>query len=232
MDITTLAPEATTVSALLATTNISYSIGGKVLFTGVDIQCNPGELVSLVGPSGSGKTTLLGILGLLLKPSSGDVTINGELATGWRGRRKLNFWKKSAAFIYQDYGMIENETVAYNVTLIKRLSLRRRNGHSKRRIDGVLSTVGLSGRGDDKTAILSGGEKQRVGIARAMWKNAAVVFADEPTASLDDANREAVIELFEGIARQGTCIIMATHDDELVARSNRVIDVSSYRPSR
>ncbi|MCI1978378.1 MAG: ATP-binding cassette domain-containing protein [Bifidobacteriaceae bacterium] len=213
---------------LLQTNRIAYSLGSRLLFSGLTMRCNGGELVGLIGPSGCGKTTLLGILGQLIKPSSGETVIQGHSTANWRGRQRLKFWKDQASFIYQDYGLIDEENVGFNISLVRRLGRKRRYGAGTARLNGVLATVGLAGRVDEPAAVLSGGEKQRLGIARAIWKNAALVFADEPTASLDDANKAIVIQLFEDLARRGACVICATHDDELMEHCSQLIDVSQY----
>lgn len=117
---------------------------------------------------------------------------------------------------YQDYGIIDDESVSFNVSL-------RKIGSNQRQVNEVLKTVGLSGREKDRAMVLSGGEKQRLGIARAIYKNASVIFADEPTASLDEANRNLVISLLRDCAKRGVAIILATHDERLVKECEEVV---------
>lgn len=120
------------------------------------------------------------------------------------------------SFIYQDYGIIDDETVSFNVSL-------KKFGNNQGQIKEVLEIVGLQGREKDKALVLSGGEKQRLGIARAILKNASVIFADEPTASLDNSNRQLVVSLLKDCANRGAAIILATHDERLVAECDTVV---------
>lgn len=136
--------------------------------------------------------------------------------TGWRESQRTLFWKDHASFIYQDYGIIDDETVSFNVSL-------KKFGNNQGQIKEVLEIVGLQGREKDKSLVLSGGEKQRLGIARAILKNASVIFADEPTASLDNSNRQLVVSLLKDCANRGAAIILATHDERLVAECDTVV---------
>lgn len=199
--------------------NLSVMINGKTILSNVTLEAEGGKMTALTGASGSGKTTLLNCLGLIQPISSGEIMIDGISAADWNERKKVEFWKKNATFIYQDYGIIDEETVAYNV-LLQKVKL---NGS---RVKEVLKTVGLSGRENDLAIVLSGGEKQRLGIARAMLKNASVIFADEPTASLDSGNREMVISLLKQCAQNGSMVILATHDERLVKECDCVITLS------
>lgn len=197
---------------LIQAQQASVSIGGRPIFEPVDLQCQPGKMIALTGPSGSGKSTLLNCLGLIFKPSVGDVLIDSQSTASWNDRRRAEFWRTSAAFIYQDYGIIEDDTVAYNVTLARMPSKDAKSG-----AEDVLNQVGLAGRASDRASVLSGGEKQRLGVARAIYKKASVIYADEPTASLDEANRSLVTRLLRQRAEQGVTVILATHDERLVA---------------
>lgn len=208
---------------LLETRELSMSTQGHKLFNGVTMQCEPGSIVALTGPSGAGKTTLLGCLGLLVRPTSGTILFDG-VPVSFKDRNRARFWRDYAAFIYQDYGVIEDESVAYNVALRgSKRSLAR-----DERVAEVLKQVGLGGRASQSAAVLSGGEKQRLGIARALYKNAQYIFADEPTASLDADNRSMVMNLLRDAAHQGASVILATHDEELVKQSDLVLDVSAF----
>ena len=129
---------------------------------------------------------------------------------------------KYATFIYQDYGIIEDETVAYNITLDKSKA-------KSKAVKNILAKVGLNGRDSELAIVLSGGEKQRIGIARAILKNASIIYADEPTASLDSENRQIVINLLKECASNGAIVILATHDDRLVSECNKVINLNKHR---
>lgn len=201
---------------------VSVKIGEKTLFSHVSFTANNGEIVAITGPSGCGKTTLLNCLGLIRHTDSGKILIDGEDTSSWSESKRIAFWEKYASFIYQDYGIIDDETVAYNVSLSKFKS-------KQINIQAALNVVGLKGRENDLAVVLSGGEKQRLGIARFIYKEASVIYADEPTASLDAENREKVISLLKKCACKGAIIILATHDERLVQECNRVFDFSHNR---
>lgn len=196
--------------------NVYIKLDGATVVDNATLTCTPGTMTALVGPSGSGKTTLLHCLGLMLAPTSGRVVIEGVEASNWSDRRRRRFWVDHAAFVLQDYGIIDDESVAFNITMSA--SLFRRRVHDRDgRIAEVLDHVGLSGRAGELAAHLSGGERQRLAIARAIHKQAQVIYVDEPTASLDDANRKLVITHLQERAREGSTVIIATHDHDVIA---------------
>lgn len=195
--------------------NVNVAIDGREILHQVSLTCLPGQMTALVGPSGCGKTTLLHCLGLLQVPTRGHVLVDGQDTVGWKPSARRRFWRDHAAFVLQDYGVMEAETVASNVTMAMSVFGNRAVG-DRARLEGALEETGLSGRSGERAAHLSGGEKQRLGIARAIYKNAKVVLVDEPTASLDDSNRSKVIDLFAGRASKGCTVIVATHDDKMI----------------
>lgn len=205
---------------MLKTTDVSVKIAGRNVVDEVSLECKPAQMIALTGPSGCGKTTLLNCLGLLIPPTSGLIEIDGEHAEKWSARKRRLFWQDKAAFIYQDYGLIDEESVDFNVRF-RRAPLLRKHPKPEERLTDILTTVGLADRSRSRAAVLSGGEKQRVGIARAMYKKASYIFADEPTASLDADNRRKVTDLLLASAREGACVIIATHDEELAALADR-----------
>lgn len=200
----------------LQTENVTVRIKDKVVLDNINVHAPAGQILALVGPSGSGKTTLLNVLGQLQHVSSGAVQVGGQDAAKWKDSRRRKFWHDHAAFIFQDYGLIEEESIAYNVALSK-VSLFGSIRDKKKAIEQTLEQVGLPGRGADRVSTLSGGEKQRVGFARAIFKAADVILADEPTASLDTRNREIVADMLRKEATRGATVIIATHDLELAA---------------
>ena len=188
----------------------------------LNLTMERGEKVVLKGANGIGKTTLLNCLGLIQPIESGSILINGKDTSKWNDKDKTKFWHKYATFIYQDYGIIEDETVAYNITLDKSKA-------KSKAVKNILDKVGLNGRDSELAIVLSGGEKQRIGIARAILKNASIIYADEPTASLDSENRQIVISLLKECASNGAIVILATHDDRLVSECNKVISLNKNR---
>lgn len=198
--------------------NITVKIGGKRIFSDISFDMKQGEMVAITGKSGCGKTTLLNTLGLIQSTDNGKIFIDGNNAAKWNDKQKTKFWHESATFIYQDYGIIEDENVAYNVTLNKVMT-------KNKEVKDILQKVGLGGREKELAVVLSGGEKQRIGIARAILKKASIIYADEPTASLDANNREMVITLLRQCAKQGTIVVLATHDDRLVQICDKVVNM-------
>lgn len=204
---------------------ISMKIKNRVLFEDVSLSVASGTSLALVGLSGSGKTTLLNCLGLIQKPTSGKIIIGGHTYGNHTKKDTLAFWRTSAAFIYQDSGVIDEESILYNITL-KRGRLSPKNTTEAAT---ALKEVGLSGREKEKAAVLSGGEKQRLGLARAIYKKASVLFADEPTASLDAHNKLMVQDLLFKRVALGATVILATHDLALAKSCNNMLDVGAYQ---
>lgn len=196
--------------------NLGVRIDDREIVSGETLTCAPGTMTALVGPSGCGKTTLLHCLGLLQRPTVGRVLVDGAEASAWKARRVRRFWHDSAAFVIQDYGIVDDESVAYNVTMSATLFTNRVRAEAARLAD-ALDRTGLGGRGEDRAAHLSGGEKQRLAIARAIYKNAEVILVDEPTASLDGDNRRLVVDLFRDRAAAGCTVIVATHDEDMMS---------------
>ena len=202
---------------------MTVRIGSRVLFENVNLSIETGQSLAIVGTSGSGKTTLLNCLGLIRKINEGQIIIDNHDYTNHTRRDVLKFWRYKAAFIYQDSGVIDNESVIYNVTLNHRATKE-----STLLASEALLQVGLESSSNDKAVILSGGEKQRLGVARAIYKNANFIFADEPTASLDKLNRELITSLLKGQIKAGKSLIVATHDLEFARSCDAIINLDNY----
>ena len=198
--------------------NLTVKIFGKKIFSDISFDIKGGDMIAITGKSGCGKTTLLNTLGLIQPPNNGEIFIDKINATKFNDKQKTKFWHEYATFIYQDYGIIEDENVAYNVTLNKATA-------KNKEVKDILQKVGLGGREKELAVVLSGGEKQRIGIARAILKKASIIYADEPTASLDANNREMVITLLRECSKQGTIVVLATHDERLVQICDKVINM-------
>lgn len=205
--------------------DLSIRIGRRIVVETATLACRAGELTALTGPSGCGKTTLLHGLGLLLRPAGGRLAVDGEDATHWPERRRCAFWRERAAFIQQDYGVIDDASLAVNVALRTDLFGRPARG-SLPGVREALRRVGLRRPESEPAAHLSGGEKQRLAAARALYREADVVFADELTASLDRDNRDRVTGLLEELADAGAAVVIATHDERLVRRCARVHEMA------
>lgn len=204
--------------------NITVTIDGHDVLVRQSVSAVPGVALALTGPSGSGKTTLLNVLGLLRRVNDGRVLVGGQEATHWNDSRRRRFWQQSAAFVFQDYGLIDEESVAVNVAL-SRIPVFGRLRSQRAEVEKVLERVGMGGRSDHKVSTLSGGEKQRVGLARAMFRSANIILADEPTASLDLENRNLVTGFLLEEAARGAAVVIATHDEALIAACDQRVDV-------
>ncbi|MBB5960704.1 putative ABC transport system ATP-binding protein [Saccharothrix tamanrassetensis] len=200
---------------LIEAEGLSVAIGGRPVLDGVSVRCEPGTTTALVGPSGSGKTTLLHSLGLLLPVDRGRILFDGDDATKYSSAARRKFWRDHAAFVLQDYGIMDEESVAFNITMEASVLRKQATGDYKQ-LAQVLERMGLAERQGEAASHLSGGEKQRLALARAVYKRATVLFVDEPTASLDAANRRKVIDLLTEFAANGCTVIVSTHDTEMI----------------
>ncbi|MCY9787581.1 ATP-binding cassette domain-containing protein [Nocardiopsis sp. EMB25] len=207
---------------MISTARLAKSFGDRTLWKDVDLTVETGELLALVGPSGSGKTTLLNCLGLLERPSAGDVMHGGRSVTrlGAGGRRR--FRRAHLGYLFQNYALIENGTIRDNLDVVG----RDRASHAE-----ALERVGLAGREKAVVHRLSGGEQQRVALARLMVKRPSVVLADEPTGALDEDNGRMVIDTLRGMAREGCAVVVATHNDAVRDACDAVFDVHTQRLS-
>lgn len=192
--------------------------------SGADLQILPGQLTLVVGPSGSGKTTLLSILGLLLKPTAGQVRVSGRNVTDLDERALPAIRAATFGFVFQGFNLFPALTALENVTLTIRLKLPSRpdaEGEARR----LLEALGLSGRLHALPDNLSGGQKQRVAIARALGGGPPLILGDEPTAALDSKTALAVMEILHGLAREGRGVVVVTHDMRLKRYADRVVRV-------
>lgn len=212
---------------LIESKGVSVAIGGRRVLDSETIRCTPGMMTALIGPSGCGKTTFLHCLGLLLPVDQGRILIDGDDVTRYNTAERRRFWRDHAAFILQDYGIMDEESIGFNITMQASL-LRQRVKGSQERLMQVLEQTGLKGRESESASHLSGGEKQRLALARAIYKDASILFIDEPTASLDAVNRRKVIDLFADFAKRGSTVIVSTHDSEMINACGAQHEVGSY----
>lgn len=201
--------------------NITKSYGYHRIFNDYNLSVEEGEFVAICGESGKGKTTLLNIIGMIEKADKGDVYLfdikNPDIRKA-SGRKLL---RTKMTYVFQNYGLVEDKTVQYNLKIASHFTEA-----TEKDMEEVLNKVGL-----DKTILkskvytLSGGEQQRVAIARVVLKKCKLLLADEPTGSLDAGNKEVVMKLFEKLHKDGTTIIMVTHDEEILKYATRVIQL-------
>ena len=203
--------------------NIRKSFGALEVLKGIDLDIAKGEIVSIVGPSGAGKTTLLQIMGTLDKADAGTVMIDGVAVETLNAREISDFRNKRIGFVFQFLQLLPEFTALENVMIpayIGKVSDRE----AKERARELLDFMGLANRSGHKPGELSGGEKQRVAVARALMNRPSVVFADEPSGSLDTKNKEELHRLFFDLRdKYGQTFVIVTHDDELASLTDRTI---------
>lgn len=196
---------------------------------GVSLEVKRGEIVSLVGASGAGKTTLLQIIGTLMKADEGRVTIDGISPEGLDDKALSMFRNLKIGFVFQFHHLLEEFSARENV-MLPMLIAGVKQSDAKHRADELLALVSMSHRSEHKPSALSGGEQQRVAVARALANNPAVVLADEPTGNLDSATRDEIQRLFFTLReRTGQTFIIVTHDEKLASMSDRKIVMSDGR---
>ena len=217
---------------IINASNVNYSLevasGTLQILRDVSLRVEPAEVVAIVGPSGSGKTSLLMLLAGLEQATSGSVVVNGEELSGKSEDDLAQFRRKTLGIVFQSFHLIPSLTTVDNVGLAleiasPELSMAEVRGKASE----ALKTVGLGARLDHRPSALSGGEQQRVGLARAMIANPPLLLADEPTGNLDQKTGEMVIELLFNLARErGTSVVLVTHDPKLAARADRVVTMT------
>jgi len=208
---------------MLTGKNLHKRYGAVQVLKGVDIEVQKGEIVSIVGPSGSGKSTLLHILGTLDKTDLGEVAINGT-SIGLLGSKKLAaFRNKHIGFVFQFHHLLPEFTALENVCIPGWLAGRKKK-EVENKARELMEILGLSERLDNKPNQMSGGEQQRVAVARALINNPDIVFADEPTGNLDSANAKELHELFFDLRNKfNQTFLIVTHNEELAKLSDRVL---------
>ena len=203
--------------------NITKSFGSLQVLKGIDLHTEKGEVVSIVGPSGAGKTTLLQIIGTLDRPDSGTVCVDGIDTTTLSQKALSDFRNRHLGFVFQFHQLLPEFTALENI-MIPAYIAGRSNKEAKERALELLQFMGLTERANHKPAELSGGEKQRIAVARALVNNPAVILADEPSGSLDSKNKAELHQLFFDLRdKYGQTFVIVTHDEELATITDRTI---------
>lgn len=210
---------------MITAKGITKSFGTLQVLKGIDLEIHKGEIVSIVGPSGAGKTTLLQILGTLDFPDSGSLTINGTDVLQLSESKLSAFRNKNIGFVFQFHQLLPEFTALENV-MIPALIAQEKAAAAEKRAKEILDFLKLSDRMAHKPAELSGGEKQRVAVARALINHPTVILADEPSGSLDTQNKEELHALFFELRdRMNQTFVIVTHDEQLAANTDRTIHI-------
>lgn len=188
----------------------------------IDLLIQPNEFISIMGPSGSGKSTLMNIIGCLDVPTGGNYALEGKEVSKLHPNQLAEIRNRQMGFVFQNFNLLNYASVYENVELpliFAGLSFRKR----RKRVEEMLEKVGLVERRNHLPSELSGGEMQRIAIARALANNPSIILADEPTGNLDSTTGKEIINIFEELWRQGNTVVMITHDPEISRRTKRII---------
>lgn len=214
---------------MLSAKNIHKQYGQLEVLKGVDITIKQGEIVSIVGSSGAGKSTLLHILGTLDKADAGEITLNNQKVSGLSGKRLAAFRNKEIGFVFQFHHLLPEFTALENVCIPGWIAGRPKK-EVIARAEELLKNLRLGERVNNKPQQLSGGEQQRVAVARALINNPSIVMADEPTGNLDSANAKELHQLFIDLRKQfNQTFLIVTHNEELAKLSDRVVVMKDGR---
>lgn len=204
---------------------ITKSFGSLQVLKGIDLHIDKGEVVSIVGPSGAGKTTLLQIMGTLDKPDSGAISVDGVDVMRLSSNKLSDFRNQHIGFVFQFHQLLPEFTALENIMIPAYIG-GKGTAEAKKRTLELLDFMGLADRANHKPNELSGGEKQRVAVARALVNNPAVVFADEPSGSLDSKNKAELHQLFFDLRDKfGQTFVIVTHDEHLASITDRTIHI-------
>ncbi len=214
---------------MLEAKNIFKNYQQLQVLKGVDIHVNQGEVVSIVGSSGAGKSTLLHILGTLDAADSGEIILNNQKLSALTGNKLASFRNKNIGFVFQFHHLLPEFTALENVCIPGWVASKKKQEVENRAIE-LLTILGLQHRLQNKPNQLSGGEQQRVAVARALINNPSIVMADEPTGNLDSANAKELHQLFINLRQQfNQAFLIVTHNEELAKMSDRIVHMKDGR---
>ncbi|MDV3427894.1 MAG: putative bacteriocin export ABC transporter [Bacillota bacterium] len=201
--------------------NIDKAFGDKKIFKNFNLEISEGRLYGRVGPSGSGKSTLLNMIGLLEKPDSGDVELFGRKNIRLNSRVAMLMHRNKISYLFQNYALSDNDTVYYNLKIALKYSTVK---NKEQEIKKALALVGLEGFEKNKIFTLSGGEQQRVAMARVLLKPSQLILADEPTGNLDNDNTKEILKLFKLLLKEyKKTVVIVTHDERIAKECDDII---------
>lgn len=210
--------------SIITLEKVSKYYGNRVIFEDFDLNIDEGEFIFITGESGSGKSTLLNMIGLLEQPSRGEIKIKGYINPTINSKTGIQLLRNEISYLFQEYGLIENETVKYNLQIAEKF--KKINGKEKNKeMLEALEAVGLGNILNEKIYKLSGGEQQRVALAKCILKPSDIILADEPTGSLDKKNKIVVMEILKKLHNSGKTIVMVSHDETIKHFATRSIQL-------
>lgn len=209
--------------SIVKLSNISKEYKGKVVFNNFSLAVEKGDYIAVTGKSGAGKTTLLNIIGLLESPDSGTITILDYTNPNINKKDGRLLVKEHIGYLFQNFALIENYTAKKNIELVCKI---KKISFSDEKVQKILSKLGINDLMDKKIFQLSGGEQQRIALARLFIKEPTILLADEPTASLDPENSEIVLNAISELNNNGTTVILVTHNPDIVNRANKSIKIN------
>ncbi|MFN4013077.1 MAG: ABC transporter ATP-binding protein [Aquificaceae bacterium] len=207
---------------------IKKSIGREEILKGIDLEIKRGEFVAVIGASGSGKSSMLYIMGLLDRPTEGEVFFEGERIDFSEEEKISKIRNRKLGFVFQFHYLLPEFSLLENV-MIPAIRLGMKKEEARERAYELLKRLGLAGKENRKIYQVSGGEMQRAAIARALINKPLVILADEPTGNLDSKNSQAVMDIFKDINSEGTTIVMVTHELELARQAQRIVEMKDGR---
>jgi putative ABC transport system ATP-binding protein len=209
--------------SMISVKGVTKSFGDRTLWSDLSLTIDEGQMVALIGPSGSGKSTLLNCMGTLEPVDSGAIVIRGEDITKFRAGAQRRFRRDVLGYLFQNYALIENATVEFNLAVA--VTTRGHPSRDRDAFEAALQRVGLGGRRNEMVYRLSGGEQQRVALARLLVKEPTVVLADEPTGALDSENATMVLGVLRLLAEAGCAVVIATHSNHVQSNCDSTINL-------
>jgi len=213
---------------MIELSGVKKVIGQEEILKGIDLRINKGEFVAIIGASGSGKSSMLYIMGLLDRPTEGEVFFDGERIDFSEEEKISKIRNQKIGFVFQFHYLLPEFSLLENV-MIPAIRLGMRREEARERAYELLKRLGLAGKENRKIYQISGGEMQRVAIARALINKPLVILADEPTGNLDSKNTQAVMDIFKDINSEGATIVMVTHELELARQAHRIVEMRDGR---
>ena len=205
---------------------LTKQFGEKVLFTDLDLQVHEKDSMVITGDSGSGKSTLLNILSLIEEADAGSLTWQGDEIEKINSPKVNKIIREEIGYVFQNYALIDNKTVYENIEIGAKYNDAINNKNKKQYVYDAIERVGLTGLENRKVYSLSGGEQQRVALARIIVKPCSIIFADEPTGNLDDENADKIIEILFDLNKEGKTIIVVTHDRSIISKFDKHVHLA------